>query len=272
MQIDKVLWDSYSQIYFTKSNGRTELAERKNFFNDTRKDLHSLNFTLIAMHYSNGQPEGVFRSIDSARNDYIKGDFSTNLIQPSLTYNYYNRKRQLFSANLGYQYDATWFGPFYYIDEQIGRYGRHRALGYFQFRSGPKKNPFFAHTKKVRGRDGKDYKIHRLWEYRLRWEWEYILDDLSTFKRSKDYRFNWHLYLEGQPMRSRTLGYFVHLYRGRDYFNIRYDDIVQFFQFGFTFTINRYLNPRFHPDEAIKGYSAEMPGFFQKQQEKRRRK
>jgi hypothetical protein len=266
-QIDKVIWDDFTNIFFTESEGKTEINEAKNFF-DSTKGHTSVNFSLIVMHYSNGQASGVFRDQVTGRNDYIKGDFSTNVVQPTFTLNHFNKKKELLSANIGYQFDGNLYGPLEYIPEQKYRYGNHRVVGYLQWRSKPSRNIVGA-TKRMRGLDGCDYKVRRMWEYRVRWEYEHILGNMDSLKRSKDYRFNWHLYLEGQPMRSRTIGYFMHLYRGRDYFNIRYDDMVWIFNFGFSFTINRYKNPRFHPNSAIKGFSDEEPKFYQQQQEQR---
>jgi hypothetical protein len=268
-QFDKVLWDSYTNVIFTESEGSTSRNERKNFFVD-KAPLHSLNFTFIAMHFSNGQPDGSYRSVDSARNDYIKGDFSTNLLQPSFTYNYYTKKRQLLSVNLGYQKDLNIGGPLAFLDVQHQRYGENRIIGYLQWRSMPRTH-WLGLTKDVKGTDGHNYRIHRKWEYRYRWEFEYILGDLSKFKRSQDYRFNWHLYLEAQPMRSRAVGYVFHLFRGRDYFNIRYDDITWVAHVGLSFTINRYHNPRFHPDETIKE-NGDEPKFYQKQSSRQKNK
>jgi hypothetical protein len=269
-QVDKVLWDSYTRIFFTESRGTTQRIQKVNFFADS-KPVHSIAFNFVAMHYSNGQPEGVYRSVDSARNDYIKGDFSTNLFRFTFTYNYYSSARKLFSINTGYQRDANVGGPFVFIPEQNKRYGRNRVVGFLQWRSSPRPH-IIGLTKNVIGRDdGNFYRIRRMWEYRIRWEYEYILGDLSLFKRSRDYRFNWHLYLEGWPLRSRTLGYLIHIYRGRDYFNIRYDDIVWVAHAGLSFTINRYHNPRFHPDESIIG-TGNTPSFINRQERNRIKK
>lgn len=271
--VDKVLWDNFTGAFFTESRGNTYDWERRSFFGE-RKTLQTVSVSLVAMHYSNGQPTGTYASVSDSligRNDYIKGDFSTNVLQASLTYHRLSVYGNLLSVNVGYQDDGNWFGPFSYLEAQDKRYGYSRITGYAQWITRPHRNPF-GHEVDVFGRDGRTYRIDPKWEYRLRFEYEYILGDLSLFNRSQDYRFNWHLYLEGRPLRSRSLGYLIHVYRGRDYFNIRYDDVVWVFSGGISFTINRYLNPRFHPDKAILNASNTEPLFYQKQMEKQQKR
>lgn len=268
IQFDKVLWDNYTGIKGWDTKGRTKEYLLKNWAKES-DPLSMVYFTFLAMHYSNGQSEGVYQSsADSmvGRNDYIKGDFTTNILQGSFTWSRYNRERDLFSLNMGYQNDQTWFGPFSFHPEQKFRYGQNRIVGYTQWRTRPYRHPFNLKSQIWDEKNQKAYYIKNMWEYRIRWEYEYILGNLSRFKRSKDYRLNWHIYMEGMPLRSRSLGYMLHFYRGRDYFNIRYDDIIWNFSAGVTFTIHRYKNPRFRPQEAvIKRVEADAIEFFERQ-------
>ena len=272
LHFDKILWDNYTNIKMWDNKGNTRRFLDSNWNRSTRV-FHMVYISLLAMHYSNGQAEGVYRSAADSivgRNDYIKGDFSTNILQAALTWSRYNRHKDLLSVNMGYQHDGNWFGPFYFIPQQKKRYGQDRIVGYLQWRTRPLRHPFGATTGIWDAKNKKAYKIDNKWEYRFRFDYEYIMGDLSLFKRSKEYRFNWHLFLEGMPLRSRSVGYMIHFYRGRDYFNIRYDDIVFAFSFGITFTIHRYRNPKFRPQEAVIGtLNGNQTKFDQRQQKAR---
>lgn len=270
---DKVLWDNFTKITLTEGRGKTKDQEQRSFYS-FRKPFHAVSFSFIAMHYSNGQPISSYASIQDSlagRNNYIQGDFSTNVLQPSFTYNYFSPGGTLVSTNLGYQRDGNWFGPFSFLDAQKQRYGQDRLVGFTQLLTHAFKNPFGREIRVI-GKDHNTYWISPMWEYRLRLEYEYILGNLNQFNRTKDYRFNVHLYAEGRPLRSRALGYVLHVYRGRDYFNIRYDDIVWVVEGGLSFVINRYQNPYFHQDQAIIKRSEELPEFYQKQEMKNKTK
>ncbi|MFN8332209.1 MAG: hypothetical protein U0T81_13510 [Saprospiraceae bacterium] len=46
-----------------------------------------MNFNISAAHYSNGQENGFFYQVNNdKRNDYQKGDFSTNYLRFTLVY------------------------------------------------------------------------------------------------------------------------------------------------------------------------------------------
>ncbi|MEJ7736149.1 MAG: hypothetical protein WKF97_01880 [Chitinophagaceae bacterium] len=252
IQVDKILWDSYTRLFFTdRPDERFAFADDNSWLRQ-KHTLHLLHATFNAMHYSNGQGEGVYASVEDSiigRNDYVKGDFSTNLLNLTLTYSYYNTF--LMSAGFGYQHDGNWGGPFSYIEEQRKRYGNDRLLGFLQYRSPPVQNKF---RKSITVRDiyhQRSFEVKRLWEHRVRVDLEYILGPLDRFKRVNNSRLNTHIFYELNPLRSRTAGIIAHVYHGRDYMNIRYDDIVFVFMAGISFTLNKYRHPRFNPNNYI---------------------
>lgn len=253
IEIDKVLWDSYTRNFFVDRRGwRSEFAADSRWLRE-KHPLHQLHTTFTAMHYSNGQAAGVYASSHDSilgRNDYIKGDFSTNILSLQLVYSYYDTF--LISAALGYQRDSHWGRAFSFIDEQRGRYGMNRITGFVQYRSKPVINPLDSTLKVKDIYHNRSYRVYKLWEHRVRFDFSYILGNLDRFKRSKKYRFGGHLFYELNPLRSRTAGFLLHLYYGRDYMNIRYDDIVFAIMGGVSFNLKKYRHPRFNPNRYVK--------------------
>ncbi len=266
VQFDKVLWDNYTTNSLFHNNTNALDNEKKDFWNEEKKPLHMIYLSGFAMHYSNGQPEGVWYNNDPSlnRNDYIKGDFSTNILALSATYTRFYKN--LFSANIGYQNDANWFGPFAYTTEQEQRYGHHRLTGFVQYLTKPVRHPLHC-TLHIQGTDGKYYIVDKKWEWKFRLESEYILGDLSKYPKgdnNKNYRLSSHLFIEGMPLRSRAVGYLLHFFYGRDYFNIRYDDPVFAYMIGISLKLKKFRNPRFNPDSAIIRESLETPKYIEK--------
>ncbi len=254
LQADKVLWNNYTRRKQMNPKPEGWDFEKINYWKNEKRPFQMVYVTGTAMHYSNGQPEGVWYQNNPSfnRNDYINGDFSTNLVQLSATYARFYKS--LFSANLGFQYDGDWGGPFSFIPEQNSRYGRTRLNGFLQYNSFPT-TPFFRKRKYIiRGSDGNNYRTTYKWEWKLRTDWEYITGDMSNFPAGNNgrlYRFNYHVFAEGMPSRSRSLGYILHYYRGRDYLNIRYDDPVWALMFGISIKLRKFRNPIFNPDKGI---------------------
>ena len=267
LQFDKVLWDNYTKNSLFNNRSLALDNEKIDFWKREKDPLQIVYLTAFAMHYSNGQPEGVWYNNDPSfnRNDYLSGDFSTNMISVSATYARFYKN--LFSVNLGYQNDANWFGPFVYIREQNARYGHHRITGFAQWLSKPLRHPLRA-TATVVGSDGNYYVVDKKWEWKIRSEWEYILGNLKNYP-GKKYRLNTHLFIEGMPLRSRAVGYIAHFYLGRDYFNIRYDDPIFSTMLGISLKLKKFRNPRFDPDDAIIKPTMEAPAYLEKYREKK---
>ncbi len=253
VQFDKVLWDNQTRWFIFPQPGHKYNFKDNYKWMEGKDPLKMFQLQLNLMHYSNGQRSGVYaRTEDSIlqRNDYTKGDFSTNYFNAMVIYSRY--KQSLFSAGLGYQEElGSYDGTFNYSIEQERRYGRHRILGLLQYRTSPFRNPLSPYIRFNDPGTGKSYKVDRQIELRFRLETEYIVGDLSDFKRSRDYRMNTHFFAELNFFRSRALNVFLHGYYGRDYFNIRYDDIIWAIHFGCSFSLIRYRPPRFDPNQGL---------------------
>lgn len=245
-QIEKVIWDNYTNNFLYQKNNKNSESinwERSN------KPIKMIYLSLTGMHYSNGLIlQKVFFDSAKTRNNYQNGYFSTNYFQGILYYSYFQKK--LLTAGLGYQFDVSG------MPAQLNRYGQNRILIILQSRSKPR-TAFFniiPQLRTIKEKDintGKIYTLKRLWEHRLRIESEYILGNLNDFHRSNEYRFGMHFYYEIIPLRSRSVGAMFHVYYGRDYLNIRYDDIVFAIMGGLTLSIEKYKSPRFSTKDYI---------------------
>jgi len=191
-------------------------------------NVHFWYGTIFLNHYSNGQNEGVL--IDGFnRNDYLSGDFSTNHLRVSMTYNIRTKRRYLWSFNLGYQRELELDGSFLTLmDEQRdARYGLNRLNGHLQYRSG-----LFKIIK------------HKYLYSMLRFEWETILDqNLENYPYDNKYRFNFHVFYKLSHLYVRSASLIFHYYWGRDYLNIRYDNPIQSIQVGLSFEFNQWVPP-----------------------------
>lgn len=63
-------------------------------------------------------------------------------------------------------------------------------------------------------------------------ELEYITGALSNFPGENKYRLCWHNYVTYMPSVTNEVGFILHTYVGRDYLNIRFDDIIFLAAFG----------------------------------------
>jgi hypothetical protein len=72
----------------------------------------------------------------------------------------------------------------------------------------------------------------------LRTELEYIVDDLSKWRSSNLQRWGAHAYLTYMPSVTNEVGLMAHGYYGRDYLNIRFDDVVFIGELGIYVKFN----------------------------------
>lgn len=119
-------------------------------------------------------------------------------------------------------------GGLVFSPEQIEHYGKLRFEYQFDYYTGPV---------------GKKQFYQREWHFRLKGE--YIADNVDRFvpniqNSNKKYRFSNHVFIEYRPLVSRSVGYMIHGFYGRDYLNIRYDDIVFIGMIGITFSMDKY--------------------------------
>lgn len=255
LRFDKGIWHSYS---LRKDIDLDDLDTLK-FEPSSGERIQYLYATVNAAHYSNGMKSGSYIDDTSViRNDYSKGNFSTNYVNLSLSYSCLKDDR-LISASLGYQREFGYDGVAEYTAEQIYRYGYNRLLSTAQIRFRPfaVKNPL-ARNKGPR-KKGKEYfmwydyhkdtmiRIKRMAEVRIRYEGEYILDSKDSLflydRGSNYYKFSAHLYVEYNPWKWRTVGLFIHGFYGRDYLNIRYDDPVYSVMAGISLDFKKFIPP-----------------------------
>ncbi len=216
-----------------------KVEEKINFKPD---NLKFWNLLIQAHHYSNGQAPGFFfvpneENPDFKRNSYRDGDFSTNYFYGQLTRGWYNKlHNSLHQFSLGYRLDlGTEESTFAFSKEQEDAYGKNRAI--FKY----------------------DYRTERLQNkmaYHFRVETEYIIGNLDDFVpnlalaegNDNKYRFAIRGFFEMSPNNHRSIGYFVSIYYGRDYMNIRYDDIIYSTQFGVTLSLDKFFMPKLNYD------------------------
>ncbi|WCO00573.1 hypothetical protein [Psychroserpens ponticola] len=220
------LYNNYTGWVF----GKDQTPENQ-MINSKTENLKFVNTLLRVHHYSNGQPPGFYyypddNDLTSYRNSYLDGDFSTNYIYLEATKGTYVKSiGSLRQISLGYRYD---FGDdtsaLAYSKEQEDTYGRHRVLLKYDYR-----------TKRLAKR----------FEHHARIDFEYILDNLDKFSPNlindnNKYRLGVKGLFEIAPKNHRAIGYFISAYYGRDYLNIRYDDIIYSIQTGITLSLDKF--------------------------------
>lgn len=207
--------------------------EKQNF--DLKPKIKFLNLLINLHHYSNGQPPGFYYIPDpnfpeEKRNDYIGGDFSTNYIYFEITGGTFrNSIGSLHQFSAGTRFDlGTDESLFAFSKEQENSYGRTRLILKYDFRT-QKLSPSVQHH--------------------LRINFEHIIGDLSAYipnleSNSKKYRSGIRLMYELSPTNYQSLGFFISFYYGRDYLNIRFDEVIYSAQIGVTFSLNKYFTPQ----------------------------
>lgn len=243
LSIDKVLWNSITRGAIRRGNLDYSFTD----WNALEQPLHNISLNLSVHHYSNGQPPGFFlkdtvNSVVRVRNDYRKGDFSTNYVRAGLTYSFLSSKRNLFSANLTYRWDGTIGGPLVYSEEQKRAYGHHRLEGFLQYRVLLEGRQSDKTVQDICEGDTIRRKLQYFHEFFIRWEPSIILDDISQAHTpdGKSHRFGQHLFLGYTRPNWRSFGFIIHLYSGRDYSNIRYDLPIFAAMGGVYINFNKY--------------------------------
>lgn len=196
---------------------------------------HALSYWLKLQlhHYSNGQAASFYYMGTSGRNNYKNGDFSTNYLRAVV----YGMKRlsddHLFTASFGYQRELNIGGPLTISTEMYNAYGFNRILASIQWLKESRYEMEYDKQLKLTEQSSTG-------EYRFRSELTYITNkNLSQFPSKKKYRLGIHNYLTYRPWAISDVGLVFHHYFGRDYLNIRYDDIVNSYQLGVVLNFNR---------------------------------
>lgn len=240
---EKVLWDSHTRIRWRKKT--LQFTSEK--WMDSCQALTVFSYAFRAQHYSNGQYGSIFLDNQRTRNNYASGDFSTNYLSAMVYATRLRANRSMITGGLGYQRDGQFISPFDFFPEQTYRYGQNRVLTMLQYRFKPFNDLFSSGSyfcwKDTDTTGMPTYKVYAKQEASLRLELEYILGNMSLFPRDQKARLGGHVYLQWSKVHWRTLGFIVHLYAGRDYMNIRYDDIIFTAQAGITLSLDKYIPP-----------------------------
>lgn len=236
--LDFSLFDNY-EGWFHKDKGNSSIIPSRD------KNLIFYYLTLQLHHYSNGQGPGHFYLSPSgdSRNDYISGDFSTNYLLIKLTRGQlYTINNSLNQYSISYRRDGSFGNLLSFSEEQRNSFGQNRILFSGDYRSGPR-----GRKTTEWHQEGDKYKVFRLYEVNARFDYTLIFDrDLSSFNpnilnSTNKFRHSFELFLGYSRLNWRTVGLFFRGYYGRDYLNIRFDDIVTVSQIGITFSPNKYF-------------------------------
>lgn len=241
LEFSFAIWDNYTNRAAIKDDALA-YARDINWVNK-REPFKVIHLLFDIMHYSNGQAPGVYyRTNPVKRHDYKKGDFSTNFIKLMAVYSLYTKENQLFSSGLGVRLDGGVGNTFSFNPEQEKRYGKTRLLGMLQFRSKPRWFGCLIPWEDLQTK--RQYALRNKISFRHRMELDYIAGNLDNFDRAKKNRLGVHFYSEIEFAKSRTAGIIFHFYHGRDYLNIRYDDIVTGGNIGISLNLMKYRPPR----------------------------
>jgi hypothetical protein len=190
--------------------------------------------TIQMHHYSNGQADSFFIVDDEGnqRNNYRSGDFSTNYLRAIFNVANISSNENIVSAGVGWQKEIDFQGPLGMSRELDKSYGKQRLLFSFQWIRASRlvtRNSLFNATKKIAKKR----------QFSFRTDLDYIIDELPGFPLEQKYRLGWHAYLTYMPSTTNEVGFLIHTYTGRDYLNIRYDDIVFIAEAGLYMRINK---------------------------------
>jgi hypothetical protein len=142
----------------------------------------------------------------------------------------------------GFQREINIFGPLSLSDELERYYGRSRTLLHVQWLKKPKEMMMIRKDRSDNTLTKKTVSKKVKRQFMLRTEADYILDDLSLFPGNRKYRFGIHQYAGYMPSIYNEVGLLLHFYYGRDYFNIRFDDIVFSAQVGIVVQLGRKIS------------------------------
>lgn len=192
---------------------------------ELKKEKATLVWTTLQLHhYSNGQADSFFLDKPVQRNNYASGDFSTNYYRFLLNLSHSAYQKSIVTAAIGYQRDIDLGGPLGRNRQLLQYYGNNRLLFNFQLTKKPRLVTSNYQNRSTAEQDVVKVEVKRQLTYRT--ELEYITGDLSRFSGDNKRRLGWHNYLTYMPSVTNEVGFILHTYLGRDYLNIRFDDVV----------------------------------------------
>jgi hypothetical protein len=190
----------------------------------TKEKANLVWITLQLHHYSNGQADSFFIDNPIRRNNYMSGDFSTNYGKFMLNFGRSSRDKSILITSIGYQQDLDLGGPLERSKEMEQYYGNSRLL--FSLHWAQKPQLRTVNYSNFSNPQREKISIERRRQFGFRIEMEYIFGNMDSFPQTRKYRVGWHNYLTYAPSVTNEVGFMAHTYVGRDYLNIRFDDIV----------------------------------------------
>ena len=187
-------------------------------------------------HYSNGQADSFFIESAVKRNNYKSGDFSSNYFRALLNVSSNSVNKNFIIAGLGYQKEIDLGGPFTSSKELKGYYGDGRLLFHLHWIRKPQLKTISTINRGILNRDMVKREVRR--HFGIRTELEYLTGAMPLFDYESRYRWGWHVYMNYMPSLTNEIGFMAHSFLGRDYLNIRFDDIVFVGELGLYFKFN----------------------------------
>jgi hypothetical protein len=187
-------------------------------------------------HYSNGQADSFFIENPIKRNNYTGGDFSTNYYRIIMNMVSSSQTGAMVSGAVGFQKEIDLGGPLSSSRELERYYGRERLLFNFQWAPKPKKRMVQYPDHSTAAADTVSQEKRR--QLCFRTQVEYIWKGVSRFEGENKRRIGWHTYLTLMPSVTNEVGFMLHTYLGRDYLNIRFDDVVFVGELGVNIRFN----------------------------------
>lgn len=187
-------------------------------------------------HYSNGQADSFFLNNSVKRNNYKTGDFSTNYVKAILNISTNTVNKNFVIVGFGYRHEIDLGGPFTSSPELRNYYGDGRVLFHLHWIRRPRLETVNTTNRGINKREIVKREVRR--HLGIRTELEYLTGDLSEFEHSNKYRLSGHAYLNYMPSVTNEIGFLLHGYVGRDYLNIRFDDVVFIGEIGLYFKFN----------------------------------
>ena len=133
-------------------------------------------------------------------------------------------RKNIYLLGGGYQVELDLSGPLSSSSQLKNYYGDGRLLFYFQWN---KQSHSQVERTDKSVRNGKTLiKKDVRSSIGIRSELEYLTGDFSLFPHDDKYRLGWHNYFTYTPAVSNEIGFMFHTFIGRDYLNIRFDDVI----------------------------------------------
>lgn len=180
--------------------------------------------TFQVHHYSNGQADSFYIPGPVSRNNYRNGDFSTNYFRAMVNAGKSAQQKSIFTGAVGYQKEIDIGGPLVKNKELKNYYGDQRLLMQLQWTQKPKL--LSVHSQNYATPEADTIELQKRRQFSIRTELEYILGNLSNYPGEQKKRVGWHMYFTVMPSVANEVGFLLHTFIGRDYLNIRFDDIV----------------------------------------------